>query len=260
MQYCRFGFECEILLIKKCDVKSKCQWKESQVKEYTMNNIAWHSLSRCELHAWVVATKVHSWCEHSSTCSSLEGSVISMAANFPSSFRDRSSCSTPCIPCQFMNCLPPLTSTHLYRLIMVCKLYLCPLCLVVPSPYYYCRQSCSLSSCKEREVQDMGYKHVRAPNGSLLFTLLLVQVPYLCISLLSIPINKIGLICTLAGNLTNWALQQSSGSTIEFSKTDQRTFSEEHIYTQYIPHILLISYVHRTNNNYKSPKNIRGCL
>ena len=37
--YCRLGFECEILLIVNCEFLHKTQSKESQEKEYIMNNV-----------------------------------------------------------------------------------------------------------------------------------------------------------------------------------------------------------------------------
>ena len=37
--YRRLGFECEILLITNCEFLYKTQWKESQEKEYAMNNV-----------------------------------------------------------------------------------------------------------------------------------------------------------------------------------------------------------------------------
>ena len=39
MTYCRSGFECEILLIANCEFLHKTQSKESQEKEYAMNNV-----------------------------------------------------------------------------------------------------------------------------------------------------------------------------------------------------------------------------
>ena len=37
--YCRSDFDCEILLIANCEFFHNSQSKESQVKEYAMNNI-----------------------------------------------------------------------------------------------------------------------------------------------------------------------------------------------------------------------------
>ena len=56
----------------------------------------------------------------------------------------------------FQNRLHPLTSPHLYRLIMVRTLYLCLPHLVPPSSYYYCRWSRSLSSSFQLSICQCG--------------------------------------------------------------------------------------------------------
>ena len=41
MEYCRLGFECEILLIVNCEFLHKKQSKELHKKEYAMNNVTY---------------------------------------------------------------------------------------------------------------------------------------------------------------------------------------------------------------------------